>query len=173
MANPNSPTPEDGRDEVDDFFTPEEEQFAETLEQEQTKMQTADTAAAAMTQVLQPEESPILESPDASNDVATPSEVGDVPPAIVAPSKASEGLRVPRAEEQPTPLSKIPITLHVEISRLSLSLQKLFDLKPGAVVPLGQDLEGLVDLVIEGKKVGQARLLRIGEVLGLRIEQLD
>lgn len=168
MADPNSPQPPAGDDEIDDFFTPEEEKFAEVLEHERTQVQTADTSiasAVANDETNSPQEANISKS--SSQEGENRSTDGQDEP--IAEQKSSN---YDQAEEQPTSLSKVPMTLHVEVARLPLSLQKLLDLKPGAVIPLGQDLEGVVDLVLEGKKVGRARLLRIGEALGLRIEQL-
>lgn len=161
MSTP--PNKSDESDDIDDFFTPEEEQ---TLDKETTRAQTADTTAAATGLAAdQPQgavadqQTPVNSGEPAANraDQSPPADQSDLPA---------------QSEEQPTALSKVPITLHVEVARLSISLQQVLDLKPGAVLSLEKEIGQTVDLVVEGRRIGAAELMRIGENLGLRIVQL-
>ncbi len=57
----------------------------------------------------------------------------------------------------------------VEVGRLEMSIQKLTDLQPGNVLEIDVRPENGVDLVVNGKRIGKGELLKIGEVLGVRI----
>jgi len=85
------------------------------------------------------------------------------------------------AEEEETPppapsatisLDRVPVTMTVEVARLKMTAEKLISLTPGEVLELDTSLEGGVTLVVEGKAVGRGELIRIGELLGVRITEL-
>ncbi|KAF3362304.1 hypothetical protein PHSC3_001133 [Chlamydiales bacterium STE3] len=84
-------------------------------------------------------------------------------PAQAAPSPAStKPVQLARAEE-------IPLTITVEVGRLQMTIQKLIELQPGNLLELDVHPENGVDLVVNGKCIGKGELLRIGDVLGVRI----
>lgn len=74
--------------------------------------------------------------------------------------------------EQMISSKEIPITLHVEVARLKINLDKLLQLSPGNVLELPVRPEQGVDLIIGGKKVAKAELIKIGDVLGVKILQM-
>ena len=67
---------------------------------------------------------------------------------------------------------EIPLTLSVEVARLQISLEKLLQLSPGNILELPTRPEQGVDVVIEGKKVAKAELIKLGEMLGIKILKL-
>ncbi len=74
--------------------------------------------------------------------------------------------------EKIIPTGEIPMTLTVEVARLTMNLDKLLQLSPGNVVELPVKPEQGVDLTIDGKKVAKGELVKLGEMLGVRILQL-
>lgn len=66
----------------------------------------------------------------------------------------------------------IPLTLTVEVARMRINLDKLTQLSPGNVLELPVRPEHGVDVVIGGKKVAKAELVKLGEMLGIKILQL-
>jgi flagellar motor switch protein FliN/FliY len=66
----------------------------------------------------------------------------------------------------------IPLTLSVEVARLRINLQKLLQLSPGNILELPVRPEQGVDVVIGGKKVARAELIKLGEMLGIKILQM-
>lgn len=168
MVDPNFPESPQNAEGIDDFLTPEDPHLKELLEKEHMEMQTADTPGAALAAVT-------------ASDQVQPSGQ-DEKPKEGEPSQHSERHREKSREKdlsssyeelQPTPLSKVPVDLQIEVTRLHLSLQQALDLKPGAIVPIQKNLDGEVDLVIGNKKIGAAELVRIGESLGMRITYLS
>jgi len=80
---------------------------------------------------------------------------------------------VPNGEIEKRVSSKeIPLMLHVEVARLNISLEKLLQLTPGNVLELPVRPEQGVDLLIGGKKVARAELVKLGEMLGVKILQI-
>jgi len=100
------------------------------------------------------------------------------------PSQESEDL--PVEEENPlwssqeeSPIedhispSDIQLSLTVEVGRLKINLDKLLHLKPGNVLELSVRPEQGVDLSIGGKKMAKAELIKLGDVLGVKILHLE
>lgn len=81
-----------------------------------------------------------------------------------------------KAQPENKPISfsieELPIHLTVEVGRLRLTAGELMNLAPGNLLDLNVSPEQGVDLVLNGKKVGQGELVRIGDVLGVRILSL-
>ncbi len=65
------------------------------------------------------------------------------------------------------------MSLSVEAGRAVISVEKLLQLKHGNVLELLIKPEQGVDLTIKGKKVASGELLKLGEVLGVRILHMD
>jgi len=75
-------------------------------------------------------------------------------------------------EEEYLSLKNVPLTLTVEMSRIKMSLAKLMKLEPGNLIELPSHPNKAVSLTIEGKKVGTAELVHLGEALGVRILEI-
>lgn len=74
--------------------------------------------------------------------------------------------------EKIIPASEIPMTLTVEVGRLKMNLDKLLQLSPGNVLELAVKPEQGVDLTVDGRKVAKGELIKLGEMLGVKILQL-
>ncbi|MCH9625036.1 MAG: hypothetical protein S4CHLAM123_02020 [Chlamydiales bacterium] len=67
---------------------------------------------------------------------------------------------------------ELPIRLTVEVGRLRMTAKELIALAPGNLLELNVSPEQGVDLVVNGKKVGRGELIKMGDVLGVRIISL-
>ena len=63
----------------------------------------------------------------------------------------------------------IPVTLTVELGRVSLPLRRLADLKPGDVLELGRHAREPVELTSGGRTVARGELVQIESELGVRV----
>lgn len=87
--------------------------------------------------------------------------------------KAEKKIRPEKSSEKPSiPPEKIPLLLTIEVGRIRMNAHELMNLVPGNLLELNVVPEQGVDIVLNGKKVGRGELIRIGEVLGVRILQL-
>ena len=77
-----------------------------------------------------------------------------------------------KLDEEIIATHEIPLTLIVEVARLRINLDKLLHLAPGNVLELSIKPEQGVDLTIGGKKVAKAELIKLGEMLGVKILQI-
>ncbi len=75
-------------------------------------------------------------------------------------------------DEKMIETGEIPMTLTVEVARVRMNLEKLLQLAPGNVLELPVKPEYGVDLTIGGKKVAKAELIKLGEMLGVKILQI-
>lgn len=75
---------------------------------------------------------------------------------------------------QPLPISpqQVPILVTIEIGRLHIPLNELLALEKGNMLDLGVRPEDGVNLIVNGKSVGKAELIKIGGILGVRILEL-
>jgi flagellar motor switch protein FliN len=67
------------------------------------------------------------------------------------------------------PSAEIPVTLVVELGRVSLSLSRLADLKNGDILELGRHTREPVEITSNGKLVARGELVQIDTELGVRI----
>lgn len=75
-------------------------------------------------------------------------------------------------KEDSTPKFKaedINLDIVIEVGRLQMSIAKLNELQPGNVLEIDVHPENGVDLVVNGKRIAKGELLKLGEVLGVRI----
>ncbi len=66
----------------------------------------------------------------------------------------------------------IPLTLVVEVARVSMSLGQVLQLSPGNTLDLAVKPEQGVDVLIGGKRVAKAELIKLGDRLGIKILSL-
>lgn len=75
-------------------------------------------------------------------------------------------------EPAATSPNDVPVTLAVELGRVSLTLGRLADLKPGDVVELGRHSREPVELTSAGRLVARGELVLIDTELGVRVTHL-
>lgn len=78
---------------------------------------------------------------------------------------------VPVKQEKPSleKIEQVPFNISIELARFKMTCEKLLQLKPGNLLELNLQPENPVNLVANGKKIAQGELIRVGEVLGVRI----
>lgn len=65
--------------------------------------------------------------------------------------------------------SQIPLTLTVEVARLTLPLEKVMHLKPGNLLDLNIGPAPTVHLTVGGRPVARGELVKIGDSVGVKI----
>lgn len=78
----------------------------------------------------------------------------------------------PPPPEQILSPEEIPLTVTVEVGKVEMSAKEALELGPGNVVELGTPVGKSVSLVVNGKCVGRGELIKMGEVLGVRVLEL-
>lgn len=69
-------------------------------------------------------------------------------------------------------IKDLPLSITVEISRFSMSLENLLQLTPGNEISLSTYPSEGVLLTVEGKTIGRGELIQLGETLGVRILEI-
>jgi type III secretion system YscQ/HrcQ family protein len=81
-----------------------------------------------------------------------------------------EGLPMSAADPSSPPSpAEVPVTLTIELGRVSLPLHRLADLKPGDVLELGRHAREPVELTSNGRLVARGELVQIDTELGVRV----
>lgn len=66
-------------------------------------------------------------------------------------------------------LDALPLTLVCQVGSVEMSLAQLRELGAGSVVQLDAQQDDRVDLMVNGRRVGQGQLVKIGDGLGVRL----
>ncbi len=74
--------------------------------------------------------------------------------------------------EFPPPSVEFPVTLAVELGRVSLPLSRLADLREGDVIELGRNPREPVELTSNGRLVARGELVQIDQELGVRLTRV-
>jgi type III secretion system YscQ/HrcQ family protein len=92
-------------------------------------------------------------------------------PVTVSPNPASEPAPTPGdgGQVQAPAAADIPVTLTVELGRVSLTLGRLADLRPGDVIELARHSRAPVELTSNGRLVARGELVQIDTELGVRV----
>jgi flagellar motor switch protein FliN/FliY len=88
-------------------------------------------------------------------------------------SDTDELVEPKNASTHSIPAQNVPLTLTIELARLRMNLDKVLELSPGNTLELPLSAQGNVHVVIGGKKVAEAELIKLGERLGVRILTLE
>lgn len=88
-------------------------------------------------------------------------------------SFVEEEVEEEEAPREMTSLNNVPLTVRIEAGHLRMKASELLQLQPGNLLTLPQKEEPLVDLVVQGQCIGQGELIRVGEVIGVRILHLS
>lgn len=76
------------------------------------------------------------------------------------------------SENTPIQADQVPVAIIAEIGRLEIPIRQLLQLEPGNMLDINIHPERGVDLTINGKLIGRGELIRVGDVLGVRILKL-
>jgi type III secretion protein Q len=69
-------------------------------------------------------------------------------------------------------LDEVEVALSFELGRLNVELRELKSIGPGYLFTLGRDLAHAVDIVVNGRKIGQGEIVQVGETTGVRVTRL-
>lgn len=70
-------------------------------------------------------------------------------------------------------IDNMPVRIVCEIGRLQLPLKEVRLLKSGSIIPLSRPLESSVDILANGQRIGRGSLIKIDDVMGLRIDNIN
>ncbi len=70
------------------------------------------------------------------------------------------------------PSNEIPLKITVEAGQIELTIEEFLKLEPGNLLETHLHPKDGVNLTINGKIVGKGELIRIGDVIGVRVLQL-
>lgn len=89
-----------------------------------------------------------------------------------SPPQSSKETQSTEAQIGLVHLEEIPMTIVVEMGQIQMNVDQLLKLEPGNLLPLQLSPEQGVHLTINGRVVAKGELIRLGDLLGVRITQL-
>jgi type III secretion protein Q len=70
-------------------------------------------------------------------------------------------------------LASLPVNVVFELGRMEMPLSEVQRLAAGAVVPLMRPFGDAVDIVANGRRIGKAVLVKVGDAISVRITRLN
>lgn len=70
-------------------------------------------------------------------------------------------------------IEALPVKLVFELGRTDMSVGEVKRVGAGTVIPLSRALDEAVDIVANGRRIGQGSIVRIGDAIGVRVERLN
>ncbi|MBL8515559.1 MAG: FliM/FliN family flagellar motor switch protein [Betaproteobacteria bacterium] len=120
-----------------------------------------------------------IERPFDQQDSADAPVTPDASTQVSAQLIALDELTKPESEgcspliESTNPLLSIKAELRVVVGRVMMSVGELLNAKAGQVISLDRDVQGVVDLVIDGKTIARGHLVAVDGRFGIRLSQLS
>ncbi len=154
-----------------DDFTEDEKSLAENENMDLSEEKSALESNSKPSKNLEPtpKKEKSLDTPLPKKEVPP---VEKKPPLKEKPKEVSEPTHVEVINEEMEALDSISLTLSVELSRLQVPLKKVLEMRPGNILDMEIPKQGFVDLIVSGKKVGQGELVKLGDVVGIRILEM-
>ncbi|MCH9614300.1 MAG: hypothetical protein SP1CHLAM54_17420 [Chlamydiia bacterium] len=75
-------------------------------------------------------------------------------------------------QEELSAVGEVPLEIVVEVSRMKMNLDKLLSLKPGNVLDCGLENSGQVNLTVGGKIIARGELIEVGDMVGVKIDEV-
>lgn len=76
-------------------------------------------------------------------------------------------------EQTATALGAVPVRLTCQIGQTMLSLAEVRALDQGSVLAFDKSPESVIDILLNGRRMGSGSLVRLGEGVGVRIDELS
>lgn len=76
------------------------------------------------------------------------------------------------ADDMSSAIDDMPIRLTCQIGQIMLSLSDVRALAQGSVLPFDKSPDAVIDILLNGHKLGQGSLIRLGDGVGVRIDTL-
>ena len=70
-------------------------------------------------------------------------------------------------------IDRVPVQVVLQAGQLEMSLDELDRLAPGSILPLDRSVDEALDIVVNGKRIGRGGLVKVGEVLAVRVTRLN
>lgn len=67
----------------------------------------------------------------------------------------------------------VPVSLSAIIGTVSLSIEQLFAIRKGDVLPMNEGFDTPVTLLLNGKAIARGELVAVDEMFGIRITELS
>lgn len=97
---------------------------------------------------------------------------GNAPQLIDLPHAVETSAAAPRLAPSLSPLMGVKTRLQVCVGHAELSVGDLCEARVGHVITLDREVDGAIDLLLDGHVVARGQLVAVGDVFGIRLTEL-
>ena len=70
-------------------------------------------------------------------------------------------------------IASLPVQLVFQAGQVEVTVSEVDRLAPGRIIPLDRSVEDCIDIVANGKRIGQGGLVKVGGMLAVRVSRLN
>ncbi len=76
-------------------------------------------------------------------------------------------------QEEDGDLASLPVRVVFQTGQIEMTLSDLERLAPGVLLPIERTIDDVLDIVVNGKRIGRGGLVSVGDGLAVRVTRLD
>ena len=76
-------------------------------------------------------------------------------------------------QEQDSDLASLPVRVVFQAGQIEMTIGDVERLAPGMLLPIDRMLEDVLDIVVNGKRIGRGELVSVGSGLAVRVTRLN
>ena len=76
-------------------------------------------------------------------------------------------------QEDDSDLASVPVRVVFQAGQLEMTIADLERLAPGVLLPIDRTIDDVLDIVVNGKRIGRGGLVSVGKGLAVRVIRLN
>lgn len=83
------------------------------------------------------------------------------------------GRRGKIVQEEDSDLASLPVRVVFQAGQIEMTISDVERLAPGVLVPIDRTIDDVLDIVVNGKRIGRGGLVSVGNGLAVRVTRLN
>jgi len=76
-------------------------------------------------------------------------------------------------QEEDSDLASLPVRMVFQAGQIEMTIGDVERLAPGMLLPIDRILDDVLDIVVNGKRIGRGELVSVGNGLAVRVTRLN
>ena len=76
-------------------------------------------------------------------------------------------------QEEDSDLASLPVRVVFQAGQIEMTISDLERLAPGVLLPIDRTIDDVLDIVVNGKRIGRGGLVSVGNGLAVRVTRLN
>lgn len=76
-------------------------------------------------------------------------------------------------QEEDSGLASLPVRVVFQTGQIEMTISDVERLAPGVLLPIDRTIDDVLDIVVNGKRIGRGGLVSVGSSLAVRVTRLN